>query len=149
MTRKTNMTRTRDQERAIFAYDCVKQIRTKQAGKEQFDDYKSMVQDFGATVMRNGLAAALAFVARRKGEASPAFLAQLAGAGIPGLEKTKDGAGLLAAVCKLDVDEYMLATREVLHLAVWLRRAVQAADALDQQAARAAGNAGAGSENHA
>ena len=108
-----------------------------------------MVQDFGATVMRNGLAAALAFVARRKGEAPSIFLAQLANADIPGLEKTRDGAGLLAAVCKLDVDEYMLATREVLHLAVWLRRAVQAAAALDQQAERASGCAATGSNGHA
>jgi CRISPR-associated protein Cmr5 len=99
--------------------------------KERRADYKALVNSFGALVLRNGLAAALAFVERKKekkGEetAEALFLDHLAAATIPGLESIKRGGELPAAVRGLDVAPYMLATREVLKLSIWFRRAAQA-----------------------
>jgi CRISPR-associated protein Cmr5 len=115
---------TRDQKRARHAYDCVRAVEAKQR-----DDYKTLVFGLGPSVMRSGLAAALAFVEREKKRtpAAARFLSDLgaADAGLPGLAGS--GEELPARVRALDdVETYMLATREVLKLTVWFRRAVQA-----------------------
>ncbi len=116
------MTRqTRDQRRALHAYECVKDVPEKER-----PDYETRVNNLGSTVLRNGLAAALAFLEREKDRpAVNRLLEHLASAGIPGLQGVK-GADLPGKVRGLELRGYMLATREVLHLAVWFRRAVQA-----------------------
>lgn len=117
---------TRDQIRAQHAYGCVARV-----AESWRKSYASLVNGFGATVMRNGLVAALAFVRRRDDPAAKAFLEHLSGAGIPGLTGKPD---LLQAVVTLEVDDYLVATREALALAVWFRRAMQARDASDAAA---------------
>jgi CRISPR-associated protein Cmr5 len=114
--------RTRDQARAQHAYTCVSEV----AGTEDFASYGSLVNGFGATVMRNGLVAALAFVQRRSDAAARTFLVHLCRGNIPGMTGKPD---LLQVAIALDVDQYLVATREVLALAVWFRRAVQAREA--------------------
>jgi CRISPR-associated protein Cmr5 len=114
--------RTRDQARAQHAYVCVGEA----ARSQDFESYTALVNGFGATVMRNGLVAAVAFVRRRSDGAANAFLGHLSHAGIPGLTGAAD---LLQEVIALDVDQYLIATRETLALAVWFRRAVQASQA--------------------
>ena len=116
--------RTRDQARAQHAYACVDSFATNQP--RHLDSYASLVNGFGATVMRNGLVAALAFVQRRGDEAARAFIVHLSRGDVPGLTGKPD---LLQAVIALDVDQYLVATREVLALAVWFRRAKQASEA--------------------
>ncbi|HWN67639.1 MAG TPA: type III-B CRISPR module-associated protein Cmr5 [Haliangium sp.] len=116
--------RTRDQARAQHAYGCLDSFARAQPG--HLDKYASLVNGFGATVMRNGLVAALAFARRRNDPAAKAFLEHLSEARIPGLANKND---LLQAVIALDVDDYLVATREVLALAVWFRRAMQASEA--------------------
>ena len=116
---------TRDQQRAMHAYG-----RVEKVPKERRADYKALVNSFGALVLRSGLAAALAFVERKKKKseetAEALFLDHLAAATIPGLENIKRGGELPGAVRGLDVAPYMLATREVLKLSIWFRRAAQA-----------------------
>ncbi len=116
------MTQTRDQVRACHAYACVDRARAMSSKSQQ--SYRSQVNDLGATIMRNGLVAALAFVSRRGDEAAIALLGDLAGYDTHGLGRQDNGEALAAAVCTLDVDRYMLATRDLLALAVWLRRAI-------------------------
>lgn len=116
--------RTRDQARAQHAYACVDSFAREQ--REHLDSYASLVNGFGATVMRNGLVAAMAFVRRRDDPAAKAFLRQLSEARIPGLTGKAE---LLQEVIALDVDAYLVASREVLALAVWFRRAMQASKA--------------------
>lgn len=119
--------RTRDQARAHHAYRCVAAV----TGKKLRDDYKVRVNSFGSDLMRSGLAATLASIERERARegrgpsAASLFLDHLAAANVPGL-KEADGEHLPAAVRELGVDEYMLATREMLKLAAWFRRAVQA-----------------------
>lgn len=126
----------RDQQRAAHAYECVASVPD-----ELRKDYKILVNDFGANVMRCGLCAALAFVQRKQGkegeddadsgrrpgnhraEAAQRLLRHLAGAGLPGLQGTQDLAG---DIRQRGAQEYMMITREVLALSLWLRRAVQA-----------------------
>ncbi|HVK63131.1 MAG TPA: type III-B CRISPR module-associated protein Cmr5 [Polyangium sp.] len=116
------MPRTRDQERALHAYARVK--AAVDAGMK--DDYKVLVHGLAPTVQRNGLAAAIAFIEREKGrtKAAERFLGDLA-ALLPHLGEST-GETLPGAIRKLEVTEYMIVTREVLKLAIWFRRAVQA-----------------------
>lgn len=109
----------RDQRRALHAYDSVGQVP-----REQQEDYKIAVNDLGANILRSGLCAAIAAV-QRLGSRGELLLGHLATAGVPGLEgvAAKD---LAKRVRELDADAYMIATREMLQVAVWLKRAVQA-----------------------
>jgi CRISPR-associated protein Cmr5 len=117
------MTRlTREQQRALHAYERVKRVPEKER-----PDYETQVNALGSTVLRNGLAAALAFLERdqEKKAAARQLLDDLASARIPGLQSAR-GAELPGEVRRLELRGYMLATREVLQLAIWFRRAVQA-----------------------
>ena len=109
----------RDQRRALHAYDAVAKVE-----KKQQKDYEIAVNDLGANILRSGLCAALAAI-QRLGDRGRILLDHLATAGVPGL----DGANaddLAQRVRQLDADGYMIATREMLLVAAWLKRAVQA-----------------------
>ena len=102
-------------------------MREVSSGKQQ--DYKIAVNDLGADILRSGLSAALAVLERSKDERGKQLLdhvaRHVATSRIPDLEKaTSDN--LPGLVRGLDVDAYMLATREILQLAGWLKRAAQA-----------------------
>ncbi len=109
----------RDQRRALHAYEAVSQVP-----KDRQKDYKIEVNDLGANILRSGLCAALAAV-QRLGERGNLLLAHLAGADIPGLGGIP-AQDLPRRVRELDADAYMMATREMLQIATWLKRAVQA-----------------------
>lgn len=130
--------RTREQQRALHAYQCVEAV----LDDKQRNDYKARVHGLGSAVLREGLAAALTFLEREKENAATAKLlddvaAYLATAGLPGLEEARPGSALPAVVRGLPLEEYMLATREVLKLLVWFRRAVQATFTKQQGATHA------------
>jgi CRISPR-associated protein Cmr5 len=110
----------RDQERAVFAYRAVGEVTSVSEQK----DYKIAVDSLGANIMLLGLAGAMAALERLKGRGD-FLLKHLSGAGIPGLQGTTFET-LPSAVRGLDVDGYILATREMLQVASWLKRAVQA-----------------------
>lgn len=109
----------RDQQRALHAYDAVAQV---QAGQQK--DYQIAVNDLGANILRSGLCAAIASV-QRLGNRGQVLLGHLASAGVPGLEGAT-AQNLAESVRNLDADSYMIATRELLQVATWLKRAVQA-----------------------
>lgn len=109
----------RDQQRALHAYNAVSGVQ-----KEQLKDYRIAVNDLGANVLRSGLCAAIASV-QRLGNRGNVLLGHVATAGVPGLEGAT-ASNLAERIRKLEVDGYMLATREVLQVATWLKRAVQA-----------------------
>jgi CRISPR-associated protein Cmr5 len=109
----------RDQRRALHAYEAVSRVP-----EGQQKDYAIAINDLGANILRGGLCAALAAV-QRLGERGQLLLGHLAAASVPGLENaTADD--LAARVRQLDADSYMIATREMLQVVVWLKRAVQA-----------------------
>jgi len=108
----------RDQRRALHAYHCVGSVPEPQRG-----EYKIAVNDLGATILRSGLCAAIAAVQRRDQEHP--LLRHLVAAGVPGLEGV-EASGVARRVREIDAETYMIATRELLHVAVWLKRAVQA-----------------------
>lgn len=116
----------REQVRARLAYKVVDELRDLKAA--EIDNYRTLARGFGTAVQQSGLVGALAFVERyhdkKASERLRGHLAeQLGEAGIPGF--TGDvGRDLAERVCNLDIDAYMLATREVLRIAIWLRRAV-------------------------
>ncbi len=109
----------RDQARARFAYARVAEVPE---GKRK--DYENAVLGLGADILRVGLLAALAAV-QRLGDRGKNLLDDLAKAKIPGLQAT-NGTELVAKARALDVDAYMIATRETLAVVSWLRRACQA-----------------------
>jgi CRISPR-associated protein Cmr5 len=111
---------TRDQRFALHAYKAVASVEAK-AKK----DYKIAVYDFGTNVLRSGLAAAVATLERRDDKGVKFLREHLAMAGIVGL-KGVTAETLPDRVRDLDIDEYIMATRELLHLTLWLKRAVQA-----------------------
>jgi CRISPR-associated protein Cmr5 len=119
--------RTRQQVRALHAYERVKRVPLGERA-----DYATHVHTLGAAVLRNGLAAALAFLEReleseKAKHAKPAgrLLEDLSGALLSVLPRT-EGVQLPDAVRRLEMSDYMLATRELLQALVWFRRAVQA-----------------------
>lgn len=109
----------RDQARARFAYE-----RAALVPSGERKDYQNAVLAFGADILRVGLLAALAAV-QRLGQRGERLLDDLARAKIPGLEAA-NGAELVKKARGLDVDAYMVATRETLAVVGWLRRACQA-----------------------
>lgn len=111
---------TRDQKRAKHAYACVKRLSTGQR-----DNYKVLVNGLGANILRSGLAATIAFLERENREEAKLLLKDLDDAEIPGLEP-KGNLSFPDRVRELDLDKYMLATREMLRVVLWFRRAVQA-----------------------
>lgn len=113
---------TRDQARAAHAYDVVAALPP-----DQIKPFKIVVNTFGATVLKGGLCAAIAFAQRyHDKQTRDRFLESLAQAGIAGVGRT-NAATLPALVRNLPAESYMLATRDALAAIVWLRRAVQAA----------------------
>ncbi len=125
--------RTRDQERALHAHRCLDAV----AKEGLLSTYKIHVQDLGPAVLRSGLAAALAWLERGlpadRPDAKPTAEARLMDHLAEHLtrasfldQRALRGRDLPAQVRELDVRRYQLVTREILHLAVWLRRAVQA-----------------------
>ncbi len=113
----------RDQQRVRHAYECIDTVPDN-AQK----DYKIAVMGLGATILRNGLSAAMAELERmyKNTTNDPRLLLDhLAKAGIPGLAGAT-ASTLPADIRKLDTDAYMLATRETLQVVLWLKRAVQA-----------------------
>lgn len=112
--------RRRDQRWALYAYKVVGDIAST-AQK----DYKIAINDLGANILRNALSAALAALERQKGGRGGLLLGHLAEAEVTGLAgATKED--LPRRVRELKVDGYMMATREILQLAGWLKRAAQA-----------------------
>lgn len=109
----------RDQQRALHVYDAVAGVQ-----KAQQKDYQIAVNDLGANILRSGLCAAIASV-QRLGDRGSVLLGHLATAGVPGLEGAT-ASNLAEKIRKLDADGYMIATREMLQVATWLKRAVQA-----------------------
>lgn len=116
--------RTRDQERAIFAYQRVKDVEGQLR-----DAYKGRVRGLGPLVMRSGLVTALSVLQRDKKEGDvKALFGHLARARIPGLEAEEDRAAeqLCDQARELDLEGTMLATRELLKVTLWLKRAAEA-----------------------
>lgn len=107
----------RDQRRALHAYEVVASV--SQDGRK---DYRIAVNDLGANILRSGLCAALAAVQRRE-HPGHVLLEHLASAGVLALEGVR--AGDLARRVR-ELDAYMMATREMLQVAMWLKRATQA-----------------------
>lgn len=113
---------TRDQARAAHAYDVVDRLP-----KGDVKNFKIVVNSFGATVLKGGLCAAIAWAQRyHDPNASGRLLEALAEAGISGVGRVKPR-DLPKKIRELPPDGYMLATRDALAAIVWLRRAVQAA----------------------
>jgi CRISPR-associated protein Cmr5 len=113
------MTTTRDQERALHAYDSVRKVQ-----KDQRKDYKILVNDLGSQILRSGLAATLAFIKRDKdADVQKLLIEHLAAAKIPGLKNART---FYDDALNLPTPDYMLATRELLKVIAWFKRAVQA-----------------------
>lgn len=110
----------RDQRRALHAYDKVHDVP-----QNDRKSYKIAVNDLGANIMRHGLAGAMAAMERRGDEGAQLLLDHLGNADIPGLQGTSRET-LPDRVRRLGIDDYILATRETLLVALWLKRAVQA-----------------------
>lgn len=109
----------RSQQRALHAYDSVAKVP-----KGQQKDYQIAVNDLGANILKSGLCAAMSSV-QRLGSRGALLLGHLAAAGVPGLEKAT-ARDIAVRVRELDTGAYMIATREMLQVAFWLKRAAQA-----------------------
>lgn len=113
----------RDQRIALEAYKAVEFLPPSER-----KDRSIAVNDLAANILRNGLSAALAALEREKAGRGGWVLRHLAQAGIPPVGSVSREE-LPTRVRELDVAGYMLATRETLRVATWLKRAFQAHDA--------------------
>ena len=118
---------TRDQRLAILAYTHVKEV-----SRERQDEYRTLVHGLGPLVLRSGLVTALAFLQRKtedRGDDPARLLFEhLARADIPGLGA--DSGEAADQICErarhLDLETTMLATRHLIKVVEWLKRAVEA-----------------------
>ncbi len=118
--------KTRDQQRATFAYRCVHGVEPNAR-----PNYKILVNGLGANIIKSGLAAAVAFAERyHDKDVTRDLFEHLSNAGIAGLEGSAEGFPDRAR--ELGLTDYMVATRETLAVVSWLKRALQALDALDE-----------------
>lgn len=117
--RVTDQLSLRDQWRARYAYTAVGSVP-----QDEQKEYKIAVNDLGANIMRSGFLAAVAVLERRR-KHGDRLLKHLADAGLPGLERVNPE-DFPSKLRKLDTDSYILATREALRIATWLKRATQA-----------------------
>lgn len=123
-TAKATKPLLRDQIRARNAYQWVRDLPPDPNIR---DDYRTAVMALGPTLLRLGLAGTLSLLEAdaRKRRAAKLLLDHLASASAVGLQNTS-GDQLPGKVRALEATRYMLATRELLQVATWLRRAVQA-----------------------
>jgi CRISPR-associated protein (Cas_Cmr5) len=118
----------KDQMRAIGAYKFVRDEQT--AGR--LDKYEGAVQTFAATVLRSGLAVAVSVLERNREDDGPkqllSHLEDPAWGGVPGIPiQRPERESWPSRVRAIEnVTDYMLATRELLAIATWLRRACRA-----------------------
>lgn len=118
----------KDQERAIWAYRCA------EAASSMIKDYENAAQTFAAATLRNGPAVAVSVLQRDAKRKAPAkLLADLAKwEKVPGFAAS-DVAGWPMRVRSISsLDDYMLATRELLALVTWLIRACRAVRAVQE-----------------
>lgn len=120
---------TADQLRAATAFDCVAKVAQNHPGEQA--EYRTAVMSLGGHVRRNGLVAALAYYQRDPNAAWARLLFEhINEAGIHGLTGDDPGDKPISAIPRrartLSRSDYLLATREMLRFALWLRRAAQA-----------------------
>lgn len=109
------MALTRDQERAAFAWRCLGGL----TGDRK--KYTTAVQTFAGTLRRGGLAVAVATLDRLEARELKQHLCEARIAGFPPRAEQ-----LAATVFAMDAAAYMIATREAIAVAVWLKRAAEA-----------------------
>lgn len=115
---------TRDQVRATHAYQCVKGVVPN-----LWDDYETALLGLGTQLLRSGLAATMAQLERMSNkDVRGLIFDHLGRAGIPGLDDEGNEATetIPERVRGLQLESYILATREMLRVLHWLKRAAQA-----------------------
>ena len=121
---------TRDQRRAQYAYQCAGEVM--KLGDQQRQEYRTLVMGLGPLVLRSGLVTALAFLQRRAKDedrnAAAILFEHLASADIPGLRPDRGEAPeqICALARHLELEPTMLATRELIKVVEWLKRAAEA-----------------------
>jgi hypothetical protein len=119
----------KDQQRALSAYAWAD--KAKRAN--QLDDYEIAVQAFAATLLRSGFAAAVSVLERNaKRDGFERLLDNLASCPLPGIPAADPNTWPGNVRALADVSRYMQATRELLALLAWLRRACRALGAETQ-----------------
>jgi len=118
-----------EQQRIQRAYTVLDEV----VREKVFAEWRTSTLGFGADVQRCGLLQTIAFLYRGKEDKSRKVAELLSGAVRHHLRDRRllernDAVDLLADLRTMDGDRYMLATREVLALSVWLKRATQAHD---------------------
>ena len=126
-TNKPKSTLNRDQQRAAWAYESVYGLATEVS----FDNYRTLVNGLGANLIRSGLVATISFVQRyHDKEARDALFEHLGNEGglahLECIRKRPTEEPLPTTIRGLKLEDYMLATREMMRLAQWLKRACQA-----------------------
>lgn len=113
----------REQRRAAHAYEVVRAAQDE--GGVGWSRYQGLVMGLPVVILRCGLVGAVAWLRRQEG--GDRVCRDLARAKIPGIDGKPDA--LLPTVCALPLPQYMVASREALKVASWLKRAAQAVSA--------------------
>jgi len=111
--------KTRDQKLAAYAADCISTVK-----KEDQAEFKSLVRNFPALVMSNGLGQALAFL-KAKGKPAHKELYKFVSAWVSAVYGKKGG-DLLTLIIENDSLKYRRATQEAMAIAGWLKRFAEA-----------------------
>lgn len=110
----------RDQKRALDTFERVRQVHVG-----QLSDYRIAAQGLVVNLIRSGLAASMADLLRTAARPGSAQFAKDLCGSLPEHLRPTGEANMLRWAAELPTDRYMLATREVLRLSVWFKRALQ------------------------
>jgi CRISPR-associated protein Cmr5 len=108
--------RTRDQERAEFAYKKIREVKNN-------NNYKSLVRGFPTMILQNGLGQALAFL-KAKGEIHHLSLYNHINEWLGDHEN--NAFDILKEIISRDSFIYRLYTKETLLLLIWLKKFAEA-----------------------
>ncbi len=115
------------QEIASFAYDCVKEI-AEVKDKDLKEKYYSHARELPSMIVHNGLLTTCAFIRSKKNDEAWKKIEEHIKRYLKEIEiKEKEAEGkqvdsLVKFFSGLDLKEYRLYTRKVLHFAQWLKR---------------------------
>jgi hypothetical protein len=113
----------KDQQRALTAYSWAEAAK----GDGKLEEYEIAVQTFAAALLRSGFAAAVSVLERSADRNGfKLLLSNLASRPLPGIPQVSAEEWPAKVRALADVSLYMQATRELIAVLGWLRRACRA-----------------------
>jgi len=128
------MSRTLDQQRAAFAWECASAGMDRARGEKERKEYKALAKGAPALIMNSGLMPTLAFYNHKDGSAGLLLKHLLEGLSqrLRPNPQPRNFAGFMRYLQGCESRIYLRYTDEALEILKWIRQFVDAVDAREQ-----------------